>query len=81
MNFTEMNALLTIAAAPVLDVNAPLNIEVTPKGEATSRVRRWKNGRHWAAYAADGSLIAVAVYRKGAQEIVRRLTANTDTDK
>ena len=73
MNLDTMQNLLTIAAAPIVDVNAPLPIEVTPKGEATNRVRRWKNGRHWAAYDADGNLIAVAVYRKGAQEIVRRI--------
>jgi len=32
-----------------------------------------KHGRHWAVYADDGKLICVAVYKKGAQEVVRRL--------
>jgi hypothetical protein len=32
MNYTEMLSLLTLAGAPVIDVTAPLPIEVTPKG-------------------------------------------------
>jgi hypothetical protein len=32
-------------------------------------------GRYWAVYASDGALICVCVYRKGAQEVVRRLTS------
>ncbi|KKW22415.1 MAG: hypothetical protein UY62_C0005G0012 [Parcubacteria group bacterium GW2011_GWF2_50_9] len=32
-----------------------------------------KKGRYWAVYADDGALICVAVYKKGAQEVVRRL--------
>ncbi len=32
-------------------------------------------GRFWAIYDADGILVAVVVYKKGAEEIVRRLTA------
>jgi hypothetical protein len=69
------DTLLTIACAPVVDLDAPLPITLTPKATANARVRRWKNGRHFAAYDADGNLIAVTVYKKGAQEIVRRLTA------
>jgi hypothetical protein len=30
-------------------------------------------GRSWAIYAADGTLICVTVYKKGALEVVRRL--------
>lgn len=30
-------------------------------------------GRFWAIYAADGTLICVTVYKKGALEVVRRL--------
>jgi hypothetical protein len=81
MNFNEMQNMLTIAAAPVVDVDAPLPIEVTPAGQQNDRVRRWKGGRHWAAFDADGNLIAVTLYKKGAREIVRRLTDNTDTNK
>ena len=29
--------------------------------------------RHWAAYDADGTLICVCVYRKGAEEVLRRV--------
>jgi hypothetical protein len=76
VNLDTMQNLLIIAAAPVIDLDAPLNIEVTAKAHATTRVRRWKGGRHWAAYDETGKLIAVVVYKKGAQEIIRRLTAN-----
>ncbi len=38
-------------------------------------ISRYKGGRHWAVREADtGSLIVVTVYRKGAAEVVRRLT-------
>lgn len=32
-----------------------------------------RHGRFWALYDADDSLVCVAVYRKGAREIARRL--------
>jgi hypothetical protein len=32
-----------------------------------------KYGRYWALYARDGALICVCVYKKGAQEVRRRL--------
>mgnify|MGYP007008901109 CR=1 FL=1 len=38
------------------------------------RIERYQNTRYWAVYASDGALICVCVYRKGAQEVVRRLT-------
>ena len=31
--------------------------------------------RFWAVYDADGTLICVTVYKKGAKEVVRRLTS------
>lgn len=34
-----------------------------------------KYGRYWAVYDPDGTLVVVTVYKKGAQEVVRRLTA------
>ncbi len=38
----------------------------------TLRIERYKNTRHWALY--DGSeLVVVTVYRRGAQEVRRRL--------
>ena len=47
------------------------------------RIERWKKGRFWAVYGADGALIVygadgalivVTVYKKGALEVLRRLT-------
>ena len=35
-------------------------------------IRRY--GRYWAVYDADETLVVVAVYRKGAAEVVKRLT-------
>jgi hypothetical protein len=38
------------------------------------RIERYKNTRHWALY--DGpDLVVVTVYRRGAQEVLRRLAA------
>lgn len=40
----------------------------------TLRIERYKNTRHWALY--DGqALVVVTVYRRGAQEVLRRLAA------
>jgi hypothetical protein len=36
-----------------------------------------KYGRYWAIYDLDGTLICVTVYKKGAREVVRRLTQAT----
>jgi len=33
--------------------------------------------RFWAVYDADGSLVCVTVYKRGAKEVVRRLTEAT----
>ena len=38
-------------------------------------IKRYGNTRYWAVYASDGALVCVCVYRKGAQEVVRRLTS------
>jgi len=32
-------------------------------------------GRYWAVYDASGTLVCVCLYKKGAQEVVRRLTS------
>ena len=38
-------------------------------------ISRYKGGRNWAVRESDtGSLVVVTVYRKGAVEVVRRLT-------
>ena len=34
-----------------------------------------RHGRYWAVYDAEGTLVVLAVYKKGAAEVVRRLTA------
>jgi hypothetical protein len=34
-----------------------------------------KYGRFWAVWDRDGGLVCVTVYRKGAQEVLRRLQA------
>ena len=40
----------------------------------TLRIERYKHTRHWALY--DGAaLVVVTVYRRGAQEVQRRLAA------
>ena len=36
-------------------------------------ITRYKRTRFWAVYDASGSLICVCVYRKGAEEVARRL--------
>jgi hypothetical protein len=44
-----------------------------PDGNGSgARVEKYKR-RHWAAYDADGILVCVCVYRKGAEEVVRRV--------
>jgi hypothetical protein len=35
-------------------------------------LRRYK--RYWAVYDEDGTLVCVTVYKKGAEEVIRRLT-------
>ena len=45
------------------------------KSDGMLSISRYKGGRHWAVREADtGSLVVVTVYRKGAAEVVRRLT-------
>lgn len=39
------------------------------------RVERYKKGRNWAVYDPIGELICVTLYKRGALEIVRRLSA------
>jgi hypothetical protein len=37
-------------------------------------IERWQESRYWAVYDDDGDLVCVTVYKKGAKEVVRRLT-------
>jgi hypothetical protein len=36
-------------------------------------IERYRSSRYWAVYGCDGTLICLTVYKKGAQEVVRRL--------
>ena len=38
------------------------------------RIARYGNTRHWAVYEGE-SLVVVTVYKRGAQELLRRLAA------
>ena len=40
-------------------------------------VVRYK-GRHWAVYDEEGELIVVTVYKRGAQEVKRRLSVSSE---
>ena len=44
-------------------------------GDNGMRITRYGNTRYWAVLDADGTLICLCVYRKGAEEVVRRLRA------
>jgi hypothetical protein len=54
-----------IPADPVLAVHEP---------PALYTVSRYKHSRHWAIHDPDGALVCVALYKKGATEVVRRLS-------
>ena len=36
-------------------------------------IKRYGNTRHWAVYDNENRLICLCVYKKGAEEVVRRL--------
>ena len=42
---------------------------------STFAISRYKGGRHWAIHDPDGALVCVALYKKGANEVARRLNA------
>ena len=39
------------------------------------RIERYRKTRYWAVREADGTLLCLCVYKRGAAEIVRRLQA------
>ena len=43
--------------------------------EDAGTIRISKRGRHWAVTDPDGQLICLTVYKKGAEEVKRRLMA------
>jgi hypothetical protein len=42
-------------------------------------VERYRGTRHWSVYDPAGALVCVAVYKCGAEEVVRRLRASEHT--
>ena len=44
------------------------------------RITRYQNTRYWAVIDTDGTLVCLCVYRKGAQEVLRRLQAREKED-
>ncbi len=38
------------------------------------RIEKRKDGRSWAVYDENGTLVCVCLYKRGAEEVVRRLT-------
>jgi len=41
------------------------------------RIERYGKTRYWAVRDREGTLVYLCVYRKGAEEVVRRLTGQT----
>ncbi len=56
------------------DVSTQAHFEGSMRSDAM-RVARYGNTRYWAVLDADGTLVCLCVYRKGAQEVVKRLQA------
>ena len=42
-------------------------------------VTRYKASRFWAVYDPSGALVCVCVYKRGADEVARRLTSTTSS--
>jgi hypothetical protein len=42
---------------------------------------KWPGSRFWAVFDEDGELVCVTVYKKGAKEVIRRLTEPLDPSK
>ena len=45
------------------------------------RIARYGKTRFWAVIDADGTLVCLCVYRKGAQEVVKRLQVKEQTEE
>jgi hypothetical protein len=45
----------------------------SPWGAHAMTIQRY--GRYWAVYDTAGILVCICLYKKGAQEVVRRLTS------
>jgi hypothetical protein len=71
-NAREAECTDTLRPARKRKVPIPCPPPVPCETETGARVEKYKR-RHWAAYDADGILVCVCVYRKGAEEVVRRV--------
>lgn len=40
-----------------------------------------KHGRYWAVLDSDGTLVCITLYKKGAQEVVKRLTKEAEEER
>lgn len=38
------------------------------------RINRWKHSRHWAVYDDQNNLVCICVYKRGALEVLKRLS-------
>ena len=45
------------------------------------RIERYERTRYWAVRGADGTLLCLCVYKRGAVEVVRRLQAMDDAQQ
>jgi hypothetical protein len=45
------------------------------RGTIAMRIEKYGKTRYWAVIDIDGTLVGLCVYRKGAQEVLRRLQA------
>lgn len=43
------------------------------------KIERYKGGRFWAVYDEEGELVCITVYKKGAQEVTRRLQGTEES--
>ena len=44
------------------------------------RIARYQNTRYWAVLDADGTLVCLCVYKRGALEVLRRLQAREQAE-
>lgn len=53
----------------------PHGRETPDRNPQANGMRIQRYGRYWAVYEPNDTLVVVTVYKKGAHEVVRRLTA------
>ena len=65
-----------VAGAEVSNANQGQGDTLCPialEGDYAMTIKRY--GRYWAVYDTAGVLVCICLYKKGAQEVVRRLTS------